>query len=99
MTNQPQRRLTHRSKERKAEYDDRRIQLSETATDELQLFARQHRLTVNTLAQGAWALLLSRYSGDDDVLFGVTVSGRPGDLAWCRIDGRFVHQHAAASGA
>jgi amino acid adenylation domain-containing protein len=47
---------------------------------ELQAAARQHRLTVNTLLQGAWALLLSRYSGEPDVTFGVTVSGRPAAL-------------------
>ena len=62
------------------EYADRRIELSETATDNLQSFARQHRLTMNTLAQGAWALLLSRYSGAGDVVFGVTVAGRPASL-------------------
>ncbi|TLW90608.1 amino acid adenylation domain-containing protein [Saccharomonospora piscinae] len=44
-------------------------------------FAREHRVTVNTVTQGAWALLLSRYSGERDVCFGATVSGRPADLA------------------
>ena len=42
-----------------------------------EILARQHQLTLNTLVQGAWALLLNRYSGEDDVVFGVTVSGRP----------------------
>ncbi|MBW4717721.1 non-ribosomal peptide synthase/polyketide synthase [Saccharothrix obliqua] len=42
--------------------------------------ARAHGLTVNTLVQGAWALLLSRVSGDRDVVFGTTVSGRPAEL-------------------
>ena len=46
----------------------------------LQAFARRHRVTLNTLFQAAWALLLSRYSGEEDVLFGVVVSGRPTDL-------------------
>ena len=32
------------------------------------------------MVQGAWAVLLSRYSGEDDVVFGVTVSGRPAAL-------------------
>jgi amino acid adenylation domain-containing protein len=59
------------------EYADRRIQLSETVTNNLQTFARQHRLTMNTLTQGAWALLMSRYSRADDVVFGVTMAGRP----------------------
>ena len=43
-------------------------------------FARAQRLTMSTLLQGAWALLLSRYSGEDDIVFGVTVSGRDIDL-------------------
>jgi amino acid adenylation domain-containing protein/non-ribosomal peptide synthase protein (TIGR01720 family) len=42
--------------------------------------ARAHRVTVNTLAQAAWAILLSRYSGQQDVVLGVTVSGRPAEL-------------------
>jgi non-ribosomal peptide synthase protein (TIGR01720 family) len=46
----------------------------------LEAFARQHKVTVNTLAQGAWVLLLSRYSGSKDVVFGVTISGRPVEL-------------------
>nr|QEO73881.1 AMP-dependent synthetase and ligase [uncultured bacterium] len=49
--------------------------------ERLQEVARQHGLTVNTLVQGAWALLLSRYSRQSDVLFGTTVSGRPAELA------------------
>ncbi|GLZ39390.1 non-ribosomal peptide synthetase [Actinokineospora sp. NBRC 105648] len=43
--------------------------------------ARERGLTVNTLVQGAWALVLSRLVGRDDVVFGVTVSGRPAELA------------------
>ena len=54
--------------------------LSPEASVALRAFARQHRLTLNTLLQGAWALLLSRYSGADDLVFGATVSGRPSDL-------------------
>lgn len=49
-------------------------------TEQLQNFVRQHRLTLNILVQGAWALLLSRYSGENNVLFGTTVSGRPPEL-------------------
>ncbi|MER5502748.1 amino acid adenylation domain-containing protein [Streptomyces sp. NPDC002561] len=43
-------------------------------------FAKSHRITVNTIVQGMWTLLLSRYSGSEDVLYGSTVSGRPADL-------------------
>jgi len=46
----------------------------------LQELVRQYKLTINTLVQGAWALLLSRYSGEEDIIFGVTVSGRSPEL-------------------
>ncbi|SDI17000.1 non-ribosomal peptide synthase domain TIGR01720/amino acid adenylation domain-containing protein [Pseudomonas flavescens] len=46
----------------------------------LRELAQRHQLTVNTFAQAAWALVLRRYSGDRDVLFGVTVAGRPASL-------------------
>ncbi|MGB3534213.1 MAG: amino acid adenylation domain-containing protein [Microcoleaceae cyanobacterium] len=47
---------------------------------EIQSFCKQYRLTLNTLIQGAWALLFSRYSGESDIVFGATVSGRPPTL-------------------
>ena len=56
------------------------LSLSERLTTKLGRFAQRHRLTLNTLVQGAWALLLARYSGEEDVVFGTTVSGRPPDL-------------------
>ena len=43
--------------------------------------ARSRGVTVNTLLQTAWALVLSRLTDCDDVVFGVTVSGRPAELA------------------
>ena len=46
-------------------------------TQALQSAAAQHGITLNTLVQGAWALLLARYSGDRDLVFGITVAGRP----------------------
>jgi amino acid adenylation domain-containing protein/non-ribosomal peptide synthase protein (TIGR01720 family) len=61
-------------------YGERAIALSRETTTALQSFARQHQLTLNNLLQGAWALLLSRYSGESDVAFGATVSGRPPEL-------------------
>ena len=49
--------------------------------DALRAAARREKLTLNTLVQGAWALLLSRYSRRQDVLFGTAVAGRPPELA------------------
>jgi len=50
--------------------------LSESVTSALRSLAEQHQLTPNTFLQGAWALLLSRYSGEGDVVFGATRAGR-----------------------
>jgi amino acid adenylation domain-containing protein len=61
-------------------YQEQTIHLSNSVTAALQALVRTHHLTMNTLVQGAWALLLSRYSGFENVVFGVTVSGRPPSL-------------------
>ncbi|MFI0976471.1 amino acid adenylation domain-containing protein [Streptomyces sp. NPDC021093] len=57
-----------------------RVELAAAQARELSGMARRHRLTLSTVVQGAWALLLSRYSGESDVCFGATVSGRPAGL-------------------
>jgi amino acid adenylation domain-containing protein len=61
-------------------YGEENISLTLETTQALQALARSHRLTMYTLVQGAWSLLLQRYSGDTDVVFGEVVSGRPADL-------------------
>ncbi|PWY53264.1 non-ribosomal peptide synthetase [Pseudomonas sp. RW409] len=55
-------------------------QLDGQQTQRLSEFARQQKVTVNTLVQAAWLLLLQRYTGQDTVVFGATVSGRPAEL-------------------
>jgi amino acid adenylation domain-containing protein len=61
-------------------------------TTALQELGRARRLTLSTLIQGAWAILLSRYSGKSEVVFGVTVSGRPPELAGVEsIVGMFIN--------
>ncbi|MCI0495000.1 condensation domain-containing protein, partial [candidate division KSB1 bacterium] len=62
------------------DYGTERLLLSQQSSNALNDLSRQHQLTLSTLMQGAWALLLSHYSGEDDVVFGATVSGRPTDL-------------------
>ncbi|MEL6866891.1 MAG: amino acid adenylation domain-containing protein [Bacteroidota bacterium] len=47
----------------------------------IRTYGQNNHLTVNTLVQGAWAYLLSCYTQSDRVVFGVTTSGRPGELA------------------
>ena len=66
--------------------------LSEDVSARVAEFARRHHLTLNTMVQGAWSLLLARYSGTDDVLFGVTVSGRSSELPGVeQIMGMFIN--------
>ncbi|MEO7195211.1 MAG: amino acid adenylation domain-containing protein, partial [Pseudonocardiaceae bacterium] len=57
------------------------VKLSAGDSQRLQSMAMRGGLTLNTMVQGAWALLLSRYSGEHDVVFGTVVSGRPAELA------------------
>ncbi|MFJ9054985.1 amino acid adenylation domain-containing protein [Streptomyces sp. NPDC102409] len=56
------------------------LTLDAATTHRLRETARAHRLTLNTLVQGAWGLLLSHLTGRADVVFGTTVSGRPPEI-------------------
>jgi amino acid adenylation domain-containing protein len=55
--------------------------LAPNVRERLDIQARRHRLTLNTVIQGAWTLLLSRWAGTRDVVSGAVVAGRPPDLA------------------
>ena len=56
------------------------VQLPEDLTRSLGELARRHGLTLNTVVQGAWALVLAQLAGRTDVVFGAVVSARPPDL-------------------
>ncbi|MEU1212539.1 amino acid adenylation domain-containing protein [Streptomyces sp. NPDC005790] len=56
------------------------LELDTATTHRLRDTARAHRLTLNTLVQGAWGLLLGHLTGRPDVVFGTTVSGRPPEI-------------------
>jgi len=49
---------------------EQQVALSAGRTAKLKLLTQRHGLTLNTLVQGAWALLLGRYSGEEHVVFG-----------------------------
>jgi len=49
-------------------------------TQGLEQVARQHHVTLNTLIQTVWGLLLQKYNRSQDVVFGAVVSGRPAEL-------------------
>ncbi|MGH9370512.1 MAG: amino acid adenylation domain-containing protein, partial [Vicinamibacterales bacterium] len=74
------------------EYLEQQAELTAAESLAIEELARQAAVTANTAAQGAWALVLSCYSGEADVLFGATVAGRPPDLAGVeRMVGLFIN--------
>src|SRR5262249_39687022 len=60
---------------------EEQMRLSAESTARLQQVARRNGLTMNTVLQAAWAVVLSGYSGEREVVYGATVAGRPAELA------------------
>ncbi len=56
------------------------FRVDEGVTSRLEEIAKEKRVTVNTLFQVAWGVLLQIYNSSDDVLFGSVVSGRPPEI-------------------
>ncbi|PSL45610.1 non-ribosomal peptide synthase protein (TIGR01720 family)/amino acid adenylation domain-containing protein [Chitinophaga niastensis] len=61
-------------------YKERIFRLDAATTARLVEYAHQHHITLNTLIQGVWSYLLYRYTGRKEIVYGITVSGRPDDL-------------------
>src|SRR5262245_23611443 len=69
-----------------------KVSLTEALTAALSSQARLQGLTLNTFVQTAWAVMLGRLTGRDDVVFGVTVAGRPPEIAGIeRMVGLFIN--------
>lgn len=66
--------------DRQQSYIHLRHPLSAAVTSALQQQCHHHRLTLNSLIQGAWALVLSHITQTSDVVFGATTAGRPPQL-------------------
>ena len=64
----------------KPNWTQKEISLPATITNKLKNLAKNHQFTLNTLIQGAFTILLSRYCKQDDIVFGATSSGRPATL-------------------
>ncbi|MEY4509248.1 MAG: hypothetical protein RLZZ450_1370 [Pseudomonadota bacterium] len=62
-------------------YAFRQHELDAATSAELKAFARRERVTVNTVVQAAYGLILQRFTGRDVAVFGATVAGRPATLA------------------
>ncbi len=66
--------------EERPRHDSQVVSLSASDTAELKALAKRYQTTVNTLVQLAWAILLQRYSGDREVMFGAVISGRSAEV-------------------
>jgi non-ribosomal peptide synthetase component F len=55
--------------------------LDEDVTQALQNTARENQITLNTVLQGAWALVLGHYQASTNTVFGAAYSGRPPELS------------------
>lgn len=62
-------------------YESVMLRLNEEITSHINKYAQKHRITINTVMQGVWSYLLHRYTGSEDIVYGVIVSGRPDDLS------------------
>ncbi|MEK4077793.1 amino acid adenylation domain-containing protein [Paenibacillus sp. FSL M7-0656] len=59
---------------------DRAYKISQETTQGLEHLAKSHQVTLNTVLQSAWGLLMGRYNGTEDVVFGTVTSGRPAEV-------------------
>jgi amino acid adenylation domain-containing protein len=62
------------------EFEELNFRIDAQTVSRLRELSAQSRLTLNTVVQGIWALLLSRYSGESDIVYGATTSGRPATM-------------------
>lgn len=62
------------------EYNEYSMYLNENESLQLNNFAKSFQVTPNSVIQGLWSILLSKYLKQEDLIFGVTVSGRNIDL-------------------
>ncbi|MBS7233717.1 amino acid adenylation domain-containing protein [Flavobacterium psychroterrae] len=79
------------SEDAQDQYDDVYLNFDQELTDKIIQYTKQSNITVSTLLQGIWSLLLSRYTSADDVVFGVTVSGRPPEIKYEEKIGMFIN--------
>ncbi|GAB1544223.1 surfactin non-ribosomal peptide synthetase SrfAC [Scytonema sp. NUACC21] len=56
------------------------FELNEQITSQLEQLARNYQVTLSNLLQSIWAILLAKYNDVNDVVFGLTVSGRPPEI-------------------
>ncbi|HET8840935.1 MAG TPA: amino acid adenylation domain-containing protein, partial [Ktedonobacteraceae bacterium] len=61
-------------------HQESNLRLSAVLTQDVRQYADRHQISLNMLCQGAWAFVLSRYSGQEDIVFGTVRSCRRGTI-------------------
>ncbi|WJM11232.1 amino acid adenylation domain-containing protein [Paenibacillus sp. PK1-4R] len=68
------------------------FRLDQELTRGLEQLAREAQVTVNTVMQTIWGVLLQKYNQSEDVVFGAVVSGRPAEVPGIeRMIGLFIN--------
>ncbi|MCC9018873.1 non-ribosomal peptide synthetase [Flavobacterium lipolyticum] len=75
----------------KGAYSREKLVLDKEYTQKVVALSKSFQVTTNTLMQGVWAIVLSKYTNLQDIIFGVTVSGRPADLDYDNKLGLFIN--------
>ncbi|MEO7976390.1 amino acid adenylation domain-containing protein [Flavobacterium sp.] len=75
----------------KGEYKKETLVFDKAYTEKIIDFSKSFQVTTNTVMQGVWAILLSKYTHLQDIIFGVTVSGRPAELDYDQKLGLFIN--------
>ncbi|MGD0283905.1 MAG: amino acid adenylation domain-containing protein, partial [Dissulfurispiraceae bacterium] len=68
------------------------VEIERERTGRLVELASRNRVTLNTVVQCLWGIMLAKYNNTDDTVFGMTVSGRPHEIAGIeRMVGLFIN--------
>ena len=74
--------------------NEEEVNLSAGLTRQLKSLADAHKMSLNSLLQGIWALVLGSYHDTKDVVFGITVSGRSSEIRGIeKMVGLFINTH------
>ncbi|WP_291286623.1 non-ribosomal peptide synthetase [Flavobacterium sp.] len=84
-------KAAHERNKGKGKYERISIDFDEALTQKINDFSKSNHVTPNTLTQAVWAILLSKYTGLKDIVYGVTVSGRPADLNYDNKVGLYIN--------
>ncbi|MBL6449163.1 amino acid adenylation domain-containing protein [Fulvivirga sp. 29W222] len=73
----PQSRIVNRQEYKQGQF---RFEISEEVTEKLNQICTHYNVTLNTVIQAIWGIMLGRYNQREDVVFGSVVSGRPAEI-------------------